>query len=119
MPLKTTSGIHSTQRRQVKFLPVLASRHCSNSTLEWYTDNAVDVVPKNINPPNCPELRPIEFYRVITKNKLSKNVGSVYKIYKMRLKWNKYASFATLEAVQDMMTSIKIKTRAFISSIGL
>ena len=42
------------------FWPDLAPAHYSNLTMTWYRDNNIKIVPKDMNPPNCPELRPIE-----------------------------------------------------------
>lgn len=42
------------------FWPDLASCHYSKKVLEWYNANNINFVPKALNPPNCPELRPIE-----------------------------------------------------------
>jgi len=40
--------------------------------VKWYEDNGVNFVPKSLNPPAVPELRPIERYWAIIKNKLQK-----------------------------------------------
>lgn len=37
------------------FWPDLASCHYSKDVLEWYEANKINFVPKNMNPPNCPE----------------------------------------------------------------
>lgn len=49
------------------FWPDLASAHYAKSTLKWFKDNDIDFVEKEINPPNCPQLRPIERYWAIVK----------------------------------------------------
>lgn len=49
------------------FWPDLASSHYSKATLKWYEDHGVDFVPKEANPPNCPELRPVERYWALIK----------------------------------------------------
>ena len=41
------------------FWPDLASSHYSNETVSWMNEN-VKFLPKNINPPNVPQARPIE-----------------------------------------------------------
>ena len=40
--------------------------------MEWYAANNVQVMPKDKNPRNTPELRPIEKYWVIVKRNLKK-----------------------------------------------
>ena len=44
----------------VLFWPDLASCHYGKKAMEWYAANSVQVGPKDKNPPNTPELRPIE-----------------------------------------------------------
>ena len=46
--------------KPVIFWPDLASCHYSRATINWYETNGVSVVPKDVNPPNCPNFRPIE-----------------------------------------------------------
>ena len=43
-----------------KFWPDLATCHCAGKTLEKLTENGISYVPKDQNPPNCPQIRPIE-----------------------------------------------------------
>jgi transposase len=38
----------------VTFRHDLASCHYSRSTMDWYKSNQVAILPKNLNPPNCP-----------------------------------------------------------------
>lgn len=57
------------------FWPDLATCHYSNKVIQWYEANRVIFVPKNSNPPNCPELRPIEKYWAHVKHELRKTKG--------------------------------------------
>lgn len=52
------------------FWPDLASIHYSKKTMEWYKTNKVEIVPIAANPPNCPQLRPVETYWALIKQKL-------------------------------------------------
>jgi hypothetical protein len=90
----------------VKFWPDLASCHYSKSTMKFYEDNNIDVVPKNFNPPNSPELRPIERYWAIMKAKLFKNGGVVKTTAELLQRWNRYAATVTNSSVQGLMGSI-------------
>lgn len=54
------------------FWPDLESCIYSKMALEWYKANNVTLVPKDANPPNCPELRPIEKYWALVKQTLKK-----------------------------------------------
>ena len=47
--------------------PDLATCHYSKMFIEWYQTNKVKFVPKDANPSNCPELRPIERYWALVK----------------------------------------------------
>lgn len=47
-----------------------ASYHYAKDVLEWYEANGVHAVPKESNPPNCPEL-PIKQYWALVKRELS------------------------------------------------
>lgn len=98
----------------IKFWPDLASCHYSRVVINWYKDNKVDVIPKFMNPPNCPEFRPIERYWAIMKRKL-KNTGRTIKNEQAMLCcWNRYAKELTEEDVRNIMRSIKGKVRNFI-----
>ena len=57
----------------VKFWPDLASCHYSREVIQWYRDNNVDFIDKNINPPNCPQFWLIERFWAIMKRKLKKH----------------------------------------------
>jgi hypothetical protein len=100
----------------VMFWPDLASCHYARVTMDWYQSNEVDILPKEMNPPNCPQFRPIEKYWAIVKGKLLKNGGSATEVNKMRQKWNKFAGEVTPELVQKMMRDIKRKVRNFLRS---
>lgn len=103
----------------VTFWPDLASCHNSRATINWYEANQVNVVPKSMSPPNCPEFRPIEQNWAIVKGKLKKT-GSVVKSNKEILSsWNKCAAEVTSEDVRGMMSSAKGKVRTFIRSVKI
>lgn len=99
--------------QQPLFWPDLASCHYSNLVGEWYIKNNVAVVPKDMNPPNTPEARPIEQYWSIVKGKLKKNGGKTKTLQEFRRKWNKAAKTVSDELVQDMMSTVRRKVRAF------
>lgn len=96
------------------FFPDLASCHYARATLAWYNANTIAFVGKNMNPPNCPEFRPIERYWAIVKNLLNKNGGSCKNAEEMLKKWNYFAGKLGLSDVQKLMGSIKRRVRAFI-----
>lgn len=51
----------------VIFWTDLASCHYSAHALEWYETNNVTCVRKEMNTPNCPEIRHIETFWALTK----------------------------------------------------
>lgn len=93
------------------FWPDLASCHYSKATLEWYKANKVDVVEKDMNPPNCPEVRPIERYWAIMKRHLQKNVKAATSVNDFKKKWNRASDKVTDLVVQNLMKNIKKKVR--------
>lgn len=96
------------------FWPDLASCHCSKKAMEWYRDNEVDILPKDINPPNCPQFRPIERYWAIVKRNLNRTKGRVSNASQLRVKWNCQAAKVSRETVQNLMGGIIKKVRLFL-----
>lgn len=95
------------------FWPDLASCHYSKKVLKWYEDNGIAVVPKEANPPNCPELRPIEKYWAHLKTKLKKT----NKIAKDRSDFKRRCTLASGKipesSVYNLMAGMKRKVRLF------
>ena len=82
--------------------------------MEWYNASEVDVIPKAMNPSNCPQFRPIENYWSIVKGELKKNGGCINDAKKINSKWNKFAGKVTSKLVQSMMGGIKNRVREFL-----
>lgn len=93
------------------FWPDLATCHYSNATVAWYVANGVNFVPKNANPPNCPEIRPIEKYWAIVKKILKKTRNSARDKRDLGKKWSAAAKKVSEGCVQDMMSSMRSKIR--------
>ena len=51
---------HYNSRDDIIFWPDLATCHYAGKTLETLTENGVQYVPKDQNPPSCPQIRPIK-----------------------------------------------------------
>ena len=100
----------------VIFWPDLASSHYARVSLEWLKSNNVDFVPKELNPPNSPEFRPIEKYWALVKRNLKDTRGTIRNARDMQFMWNKCADKVGEGVVRDMMGSIKTKVRAYIRS---
>lgn len=95
------------------FWPDLASIHYSKCVLDWYNSNEVNFVPVSCNPPNCPQLRPIERYwafvkRILKKGrKVAKNATSFQKFWLAATKQVSEAS------VKRLMANLAAKVNKF------
>lgn len=96
------------------FWPDLASIHYSRMTLKWFDENGIQVVPKDSNPPNCPEFRPIERFWAIAKQFLKKSRGTITDEASMLRQWNRAAASIENSVVQKQMAAIKKKVRLFV-----
>lgn len=95
------------------FWPDLASIHYSRTVLDWYEQNEILYVPKEYNPPNCPQLRPIETFWALVKQTLKKQ----QKISKNAVSFQKYWISATnkigTDVVKRLMKGLPGKVRRF------
>ncbi len=74
------------------FWPDLASSHYANATIAEFERLNIRVVPKDSNPPNCPQVRPIETFWA-------------------QLKKNVYAKGFKAESIQELIVKIKHELR--------
>ena len=93
------------------FWPDLASAHYAKSTLKLLKDNGVKFVEKGENPPNAPELRPIERYWALTKRNLRKSSKPAKNIEDLKKKWLAASSAISNKVVQTLMGGVKRKVR--------
>lgn len=100
-------------RGSILFWPDLASAHYAKDTLEWLGNENIPYVIKEENPPNCPELRPIERYWALVKQKLRKDARPSTNDADFKKKWHKFSNRVTKKTVQDLMVSVKRKVREF------
>ncbi|XP_065074579.1 UPF0047 protein YjbQ-like [Ochlerotatus camptorhynchus] len=70
---------------------------------ERYTVNNVQVVPKDKNPPNTPELHPIEKYWAIVKRNLEKTQKTVGHEKQLKENWRSASNKVDTTAVQNLM----------------
>lgn len=85
----------------VVFWPDLASCHFAKNVKEWYEAEGLFVVPRECNPPNTPEIRPIETYWAIIKS-------------------NYYcAATVSKDDVQRLMAGIRSKVRRLVRGESL
>lgn len=100
----------------VKFWPDLASCHYSNASISWFRRNEIDFIPREMNPPNVPEFRPIEKFWAISKRKLKATRWTIKNEKNMLQVWNQAVAKIESTTVRTMMGQIKAKVRQFIRS---
>ena len=95
------------------FWPDLASIHYSRDTISWYEENNVAFVRKIHNPPNSPELRPIERYWAILKRNVKKRSSAASDIKSFKNKLDGAIKSIDMKVVQNLMGGVKGKVRKF------
>lgn len=101
-------------RAPVLFWPDLATAHYCKKVLEWFESEGVNYVTKRHNPPNCPELRPIEHFWAIMKRKLFENKQVIRSAKALQDQWNRSCATISKADVQLLMRRIKSKTRLMV-----
>lgn len=99
----------------VAFWPDLATSHYSKATMEWYEANNVTVVPKDANPPNCPELRPIERYWALMKQSLKKTQKTAKNSTDFENRWRRAYTEVKEDTVKNLMAHLNRKVYKFFS----
>ena len=95
------------------FWPDLASCHYSKRALEWFQEKNITLVPKIANPPNCPELRPIERYWALVKKQLKDTKKEAKNIQDFRNKWKAGTKKISEATVKSLMGGISEKLHEF------
>ena len=98
------------------FWPDLASCHYSKSAIEWYENNNVVFVPKEANPPNCPELRPIERYWALVKRELKSTKKVTDNVKNFSQKWKLSSKKIAESTIETLMEGIPDKVKQFIQN---
>lgn len=93
------------------FWPDLATSHYAKDTLNLLKDNNIKFVEKNENPPNAPELRPIERYWAIAKKNLIKDGKVANDMQGFKKNWNRATKKIQKRTVQNLMKKVKQKLR--------
>lgn len=102
-----------SHNKSTLFWPDLATCHYAGKTLSWYRENNVNFLEKAINPPNVPQLRPIERYWALVKNILRKKGKSATTLQNFSNLWKSASRKVTDRTVQKLMAPIKRKVRLF------
>lgn len=95
------------------FWPDLASAHYAATTLKLLKKYKIKFVEKANNPPNCPELRPIERYWAIIKRYLRKDGREAQSIEEFKKMWSSASRKVKPETVKTLMKGIRGKVRQF------
>jgi len=85
------------------FWPDLVPAHYANATQDLLEDLNIDFVKKDMNPSNCPELRPIERYWAIVKRDLRKKGEVAKNMDQFKKIWNSSARKITETDVRRLM----------------
>lgn len=93
------------------FWPDLATSHYAKDTLSFLERNAIQIVPKDMNPPNVPQCRPIERYWALVKGVLRKTGKSARDKKDFLAKWNSAGKKVTDTTVARLMEGIRQKLR--------
>lgn len=94
------------------FWPDLASCHYARLTLDWYRENNVDFVEKEMNPPNCPQIRPIEKFWALMKGRLRKKDKAADDLEQFKKDWINVSKQVDETVVQNLMRDIKKQVRS-------
>lgn len=91
------------------FWPDGASAHYASSTLETFENLAIKVVEKEQNPPNVPQLRPIERFWSHLKQKVYKDGWEAKTFRQLKLRIKKMLKEFELEYFENLMKNCKEK----------
>lgn len=94
---------------KVLFWPDLATCHYAKKVTEYLRKKNIDFVPKDINPPNVPQLRPIEKFWARSKSVYSRlqDVPDTFRKFKGR--WKKITSEVAKTSGKNLMKNLRKK----------
>jgi hypothetical protein len=95
------------------FWPDLASCHYQKDVLKWLNEKEVDFVSKDINPQNCPQLRPIEIYWAKMKGLLKKSYKGAFDIEELKSYLKVFYRTMENESIKNLMEHVIKKVRNF------
>lgn len=96
---------------KVIFWPDLASSHYANATIQNLSNQKIEFVPKQMNPPNVPQLRPIETFWANLKRKVYENGYRAKNVDCLILKIKKELKTINTEGIQRSMNELPAKIR--------
>lgn len=110
---KRLVALYRDHRIPPLFWPDLASAHYASATLELMKSYDIKFVKKQDNPPNCPELRPIERYWAIIKRYLWDDGREAQSVNEFKKMWSSASRKVTKKTVKRLMQGVRTKVRQF------
>ena len=102
---------HYETRDEVLFWPDLATCHYHKKNLEWMEQNGLKFVPKNENPPNAPQIRPIEKYWALLKQQTYAGNWSAKTPEQLESRIKRCAKLVPQETIMKMFDNLKDKVQ--------
>ena len=99
------------ERKKCVFWPDLASCHYANATLAALEAKGIQYIEKELNPPNAPQIRPIEPYWSILKQRVYANNWSAKNKTQLISKIKKCAKEIQPDTYQNLFGRLKTKIR--------
>ncbi|KAL4510759.1 hypothetical protein ABPG72_004913 [Tetrahymena utriculariae] len=88
------------------FWPDLSTSHYAKSVQQFMTNNNINFVPKEQNPPNTPEVRPIEDFWLYLKGQVYNNNWEAKNISQLKRKINICIKKIDQNYIKNLMSSI-------------
>ena len=102
---------HYGSRNEIVFWPDLASCHYAKETQEFLKSEGIEYVPRDQNPPNSPQIRPIENFFGILKQRVYANNWSAKNREALIRKIKKSVSEIDMKIVVKMFDNLKPKIK--------
>jgi transposase len=93
------------------FWPDLASCHYAKTTMEVFEELDINVVPRDKNPPNTPQLRPIEDFWGILKQLVYDKGWQAENLEQLKRRIKYCLKKVNMSVVRDMMLHVKSRVR--------
>lgn len=93
------------------FWPDLASCHYARNTQNWLHQNNIPFIPKNDNPPNLPQARPIEDFWAVLSRKVYDGGWQAENEEQLRRRIFRKIREVDVQAVQNLMRDVRRKLR--------
>lgn len=99
------------QEDEIIFWPDLASCHYARITRDWLAANNIPFVPRNDNPPNIPQARPIETFWSLLSRKVYDNGWEATDEEHLRRRIYQKIREIDINSVQSLMRQVRRKLR--------